>query len=402
MENAKQKNYGLPAQLGALALARLFLNTGLRMVYPFAPALARGLGVELAAIYQLIAMRNVAGFLSPVFGPLSERYGRRVVIIGAILLFALSAFIVVVWPAYWPLGVTLALFSVAKVVFDPAMQAYIGDTIPYRQRGKAISVTEFSWALALLIGAPAVGFAIQRWDWRAPFLWLGLLSLVAVAVLWRVLPQSGKGAGQAANLRATWGVLRRYPVIWAAFIYITLVMTANEMLFIVYGDWMERSFGLTLTSLGLASGVIGISEMVGEGFSGWAVDRFGKRPIIIVSGLLNALFYLAIPYTSGSLTAALVTLFGLFLMFEITVVGGMPLMTELVPAARGVVMSMVVAAMSLGRTLGAILGPQVWTRGGFSWTGLVSALVMVTAVLVLVRWLREGEAPDVEPPPGSA
>lgn len=384
-------------RLGVLTLARLFLNTGLRMVYPFAPALARGLGVELTAVYQLITLRNVTGFLSPVFGPLSERYGRKPVMMGAMLLFGLSCLLVVIWPAYWPLGVTLALLSVAKVVYDPAMQAYLGDTVPYRQRGKAMSVTEFAWALALLLGAPAVGLAIQRGGWSAPFFWLGIFALISVLLLWRFIPQSGKRSGQAANLRATWQVLQRYPVIWAAVAYIALVMTANEMLFIVYGDWMESSFNLTLTSLGLASGIIGISEISGEAFAGWSVDRFGKRPVIIITGLLNALFYFIIPYTSATLTAALVTLFFLFITFEITVVGGMPLMTELVPRARGVVMSMVLAAMSLGRTLGALLGPAVWEQGGFARTGLFAALIMLLGVAVLARYLREGSDLELQP-----
>lgn len=388
---AKQASPSLAAQLGALTLARLFLNIGLRMVYPFAPALARGLGVELTAVYRLIALRNLTGFLSPLFGPLSERFGRKIIMLVAMLIFALGALLVFVWPAYWPLGAALALLSLAKILYDPAMQAHIGDTVPYRRRGQAIAVTELAWALALLGGAPIVGLLIQRQGWQAPFFWLGALSLAATVLLWRVVADSGKRAGQAATLGAVLRVLRQYPVIWFAVAYLTAAMTANEMLFIVYGDWMEGSFGLALAALGLASGVIGGAEIVGELFAGWSVDRFGKRRVIIVTGLLNALLYFTIPYTSGSLGAALVTLFLLFLFFEITIVGGIPLMTELVPSARGVVMSMVLTAMSLGRTLGSLLGPIIWAQGGFRSTGLAAALVMATAVFILARWVREGE-----------
>jgi len=66
-------------------------------------------------------------------------------------------------------------------------------------------------------------------------------------------------------------------------------------------------------------------------------------------------------------------------------------MTELVPAARGVVMTMVLAAMSMGRLVGATVGPVIWQRGGFAWSGLASGLLMGTAVLVLFLWIREGE-----------
>jgi predicted MFS family arabinose efflux permease len=318
-------------QLAAITLARFFLNTGLRMVYPFAPAFARGLDVPVTAVYRLIAIRNVAGFFSPVLGPLAQRYGRKVMMMVSMLLFGLGCLLVVVWPTYWSLGIALTMLAFAKVIFDPAMQAYVGDAVVYQQRGKALAVTEYAWSLAFIVGAPAVGLAIQAQGWSAPFFWLGVLSLTAVFALWRLLPRRKRTTREGVGWRETAVVLRRYPVIWLAFGYITLAITANEMLFIVYGDWMETSFSLTLASLGLASGVIGGSEIIGETFAGWSVDRFGKRPVIITTAVLNGLLYVIIPHTSVSLTAALITLFCLFLTFEITLVGGMPLMTELVP-----------------------------------------------------------------------
>lgn len=378
-------------QLLALTLARFFLNTGLRMVYPFAPAFARGLDVPLTAVYRVIAIRNVTGFFSPFFVPLTERFGRKAMMIAAILLFALGCALVVVWPSFWTFAVALSILSIAKVIFDPAMQSYVGDAVPYQQRGKALAVTEYAWALALIAGAPLMGLAIQRQGWSAPFFWLGAFSLTAVFLLWRLLPRFNRQTRRQFSLGDMAAVLRQHPVIWFAFAYVALAMTANEMLFIVYGDWMEGSFNLTLASLGLASGVIGGSEIIGETFAGWSVDRFGKRPVIITTGVINCLLYILIPHTSGSLTAALITLFFLFLTFEITVVGGMPLMTELVPQARSVVMTMVLAAMALGRTIGSTVGPLIWLGGGFVWSGLASGVIMGTAVFILYRWIREGQ-----------
>ncbi|MCB9419251.1 MAG: MFS transporter [Ardenticatenaceae bacterium] len=387
-----KKTFPLSIQLTVITFARLLLNTGLRMVYPFAPALARGLGVELSAVYQLITIRNFSGFFSPVFGPLSERYGRRLVMAGAILLFGVGTAVVVIWPAYWPLGITLVAISVTKVIYDPAMQAYIGDTVPYKQRGKAISVTELAWSGGLLLGAPAIGFIIARWGWQAPFAWLAGLGLLAALALRRVLPDSNGGDGQPTNLRQTLRLIRGYPVIWAAGVYIMLAMASNESLFIVFGDWMEVSFGLSLTSLGLTAGVIGGAEVIGELFAGWAVDRFGKRPIIITTGLLNVLLYALLPVTAVSLTSALITLFLVFFAFETTVVGGVPLLTEIVPRARGVVMSVVMASFALGRTLGTLVGPFVAANFGPTGNGLTSAGMMLLAVLVLARWVREDNA----------
>ncbi len=381
-------------QLTAISLARLLMNTGLRMVYPFAPALARGLGVELTAVYQLITLRNFSGFLSPLFGPMSERYGRRVVMVGALLLLGGGCLFIFLWPAYWPLGIALIAISIAKVIYDPAMQAYVGDAVPYAARGKAIAITEISWSAGLLLGGPAVGFAIARWGWSSPFVGLAALAVLAAVGLRRVLPPSPRHTGRVSGFRQMWRIIRQNRVIWAMAAYTSLSMAANENLFIIFGDWMEQSYDLTLTSLGLASGVIGMAEITGELFAGWSVDRFGKRRVIITTGLMNALFYVAISMTAASLTGALVTLFLLFFTFEVTVVGGVPLLTELVPSARSVVMSVNVAAFALGRALGSFIGPEVSLRAGFLGNGVTAAVLMLISVLILAYWVKEAEATE--------
>jgi predicted MFS family arabinose efflux permease len=175
-----------------------------------------------------------------------------------------------------------------------------------------------------------------------------------------------------------------------------LVMAANEVLLIVYGSWMESSFGLSLATLGLATAVIGAAEITGELVVGPAVDWLGKRPVIIVTGLLTALTYFAMPTIGNSLSAALAALFVLFLFFEMTVVGGVPLMTELVPAARGVVMSVILATGGLGRAIGALIGFAIWSGGGFQAVGIVSGTVMLVSVVILSFWVREAAPDDVD------
>jgi predicted MFS family arabinose efflux permease len=379
----------LLVQLPILMLGRLVLNTGLRMTYPFLPELARGVGTSLTAVSHLVALRAFTTFLGPFFGPLSERFGRRPVMSLALLLFGLGGLVVLIWPSYWALGVSLSIMGLAKVIFDPAMMAYVGDTVPYAARGKALAVTELGWAGSFLLGVPLIGFAIQRQGWPAPFFWLALSGVIMALLVWRILPRIPAQSRTQLGARPTFRVLIRRPVVWAAVAYVGLVMGANELILIVYGDWMESGFGLSLATLGLAAGVIGTAEIVGELFAGWSVDRFGKRPVIITTGLLNVAMYLIIPYTGYSLSATLATLFALFLFFEITVVGGIPLLTEIAPDARAVLLSTTMAAGGLGRAAGAWLGPIIWQRAGLEGTGLAGALCMLAAILILARWVRE-------------
>ena len=384
------KSTRLSWQLALIALARLCLNSGLRMVYPFAPAFSRQLGVPVTAVYRLVTIRSLAGFLSPLFGPLSERFGRRAIMFGAMIFFSVGCLVVWLWPTYWLFGAALIIVSVAKVIYDPAMQAYVGEMVPYQQRGKALAITELSWAGALLVGGPLIGVAIERQGWSSAFFWLGLFGVITAVFLLKFLPKANKTEpGRGANLVDYGRVVWQNPVIWAAMLYNILIMAGNETIFLVFGDWMELSFGLSLLALGASAGVIGSAEISGELFAGWSVDRFGKRPVIIATGLLNAGICLLIPLTGGNLTAALVAYFALFLTFEVTIVGGVPLMTEIVPSARSAVMSSTIAAGALGRALGSWLGPFLFDQFGFSSNGWVSAMITAVATLLLALWIRE-------------
>lgn len=384
----------LRVQLAALTWARFVLVSGLRMTYPFLPAFARGLGVPFASVARLVALRGFGGFLSPFFSPLSERYGRRLVIVVSLIVFAGGALVVVIWPGYWFFGVALFVTGLAKVAYDPAMQAYLGDTVPYSQRGRAIAVSEFSWAGGLLVGAPLIGLVITRQGWQAPFAWLALLAVLSAVLVWRVLPPGHVRQTRAASLGALFAVIRQQPVIWAVVAYVLALMVANETVFIIYGDWMEQSFDLSLTNLGLAAGVIGSAEIVGEFTAGWSVDRFGKRRVVIATGLFTSVAYLLLPYVGGSLVAALVTLFLTFLGFELTFVGSIPLLTEVVPTARSVVLSTALAAGSLGRALGALIGPSVWRGLGLGGNAMFAAALTLLGVVVLARWVREAAGAD--------
>ena len=378
-------------QLGILTFARFCLNTLLRIVYPFAPAFARGLGVPVTVIYVLISLRNLTGLLAPVLAPLAERYGRRNVMALSVAAFSAATLLVAGVPAVWTLGLALIVGGGVKVIYDPAMQSYLGDAVPYSQRGRALSLTELGWSGAFLIGAPLTGWLIARQGWSAPFLWLGLAAIPAAVLLWRYLPSARRHSHQTITIGYTWQMLRKHPVIWAAALYMLLPLVAQEAMFIVYGDWMENAFALTLTGLGLATTLIGLAELSGELTAGWMVDRFGKRPVVMVAGVLTAVMFLLIPFSAGSLALSLAALVGIFFIFEIAVVGAIPLLTELVPEARGAVMSMSFGAMAAGRTLGSIIGPFVWVRAGLWGNGIVAAVMMLLAVAVLFRWLREGQ-----------
>ena len=387
--NGRGGQASLRAQIIAFTLARLVLNTGHRLVYPFLPTIARGLGVQLEAVALALTARSALGLVSPLFGSLADLRGRRIAMLVGLGLFGLGMALVAVWPTYLALFGGLLLASAAKLIFDPAMQAYVGDRVPYARRGRALAVTELSWSFAFLLGMPVAGWLIARTDsWRAPFPWLALLALIAIVGLQRVIPPDRPAPGARLSPAAGARIVLKHPAALGALAVALLISLANETVFIVYGAWLEEAFALKVAALGLASAVIGVAELSAEGTVAGIVDRVGKRRAIMLGTLANALMSLLLPVLGFSVGGALAGLFLFFLTFEFALVSLVPLMTELLPDARATLMAGNIAAMSAGRMLGAVLGPLLFPLG-LAANAAAAAAMNVAAVLFIVLLVHQ-------------
>ena len=375
-------------QLAAFTLTRTVLNTGYRMVYPFLPVIARGLGVDLSTVALAVTARSSLGLASPFLGSAADVRGRKTVMLFSLGVAAAGFGLVSIWPTYPMLFASMLLAGGGKIMFDPAMQAYLGDRVVYSRRGLVIALSEFGWSGAFLIGIPVVGWIIARGGWAAPFRWLGASVLVAGVVLWRMLPTDPPPVSQ----RLSWsGGMRAVLASRSALAGLALgflISFANETVNIVFGAWLEDSFGLRVLALGAAAAVIGVAELGGEGLVAALADRLGKRRAVAVGISLSALACLGLPFLGGSLTGALVGLFFVYTTFEFTIVSAMPLMTELVPQARATMMAGNVGALSAGRAIGALLGPALFSFG-LRANGVLAAALNLAALAMLLLFVRE-------------
>jgi predicted MFS family arabinose efflux permease len=163
---------------------------------------------------------------------------------------------------------------------------------------------------------------------------------------------------------------------------------ANDSLFVVYGVWLETSFGLTVLALGAATIAIGVAELLGESLTAFFSDRLGLKRALFIGLVLSALSYVLLPMVGHTLSLALIGLFIIFLTFEFTIVTAISLFTEILPGARATMMSSNVAAMSIGRMVGALMGLAIWQAGGLLAIGLVSATICGVALGWLAWGLR--------------
>jgi DHA1 family inner membrane transport protein len=378
-------------KMGVAISCRLILNTARRFAYPFAPALSRGLGVPLTAVTSLIAVNQATAILGMLFGPAADRLGYRLMMLAGLAMLTLGMFAGGFLPFYGVILVSLFLAGLGKSVFDPAIQAYVSERVPYHRRGLAIGFLEFSWAGSALVGIPLLGLIIDRLGWRAPFFVLGGLGLLGIAVLIILIPKDRTSAvarNASISFWNAWQRLGKERNALGAIGFSFFVSIANDNLFVVYGAWLEESFGLSIVAIGLGTSAIGMAELSGESLTAVLADRFGLKRSVILGLSLCLISYGILPVFGQALALAFGGLFMIFLTFEFTIVSFLSLCTELLPGSRATMMSGFFAAAGIGRIVGALLGGPVWLAGGILATGIVSATISGLALLSLAWGLK--------------
>lgn len=372
-----------------LTLARLFTNMTRRFYYPFIPEISRSLDVSRGQVQTVVASQAGVGIISPLLGGLAERYGRKRIMVAALLGFTLAALLGFLIPdRYSVFYLVMVVWGLCKWLFDPAMQAYISERVSYLRRGLAIGVTELAWSGALVVSAPLTGVLLGLDGLQWVYGMLLACNSLGLLIVWRFVPSDVPTGQQATGMPFSQSariLLGSRPAL-AALGFSILLYAANEMLLINFGVWMESTFDLSLESLGLVTlATIATAEIIGEGVVVVYSDRIGKRRLALLMTFLSALGYLALPHLNFALPAAMLGVFYIFVTVEIAIVSSIPLFTEVLPQARAVMMSSVVASQGVGRFTGAFLGGALYAAFSFPWVGLGACLLGLGAY-ALMQW----------------
>jgi predicted MFS family arabinose efflux permease len=398
-------------QLILFMLIRTVFNSAYRMIYAFLPIFGRGLGVSIHSMSLALTTRAAVSSLGPFAASVSDDRGRKFGMLFGLALFSIGTGLVVFSPTFPVFVLSLILATIGKYVFDPSMQAYLGDRVSYQQRGRVLAVTEFGWSLAFVLGIPLAGYVIARAGWMAPFPLFALLGLVSTLTLFISLPtdrhEERPNHGLVKNFRSVLGFA---PALAALGIGVC-ASTANEVINVVFGVWLDdslkswvgtqgfvgifkflnyfkESLGLNIALLILAAIVIGLSELSAEGLVARFVDQLGKPRAVALGLLINSLAALLLPWLGKTTSGALFGLFMFYISFEFALVSLIPMMTEIMPKNRATLMAFNVAALSIGRAAGALLAPYLYGAGLLA-SGLGAVLFNGVALVFLRKFLQK-------------
>ncbi len=370
------------------------------MYLPSLPDIARMLHASTAQV-QLTISAYLIGFAfgQILYGPISDRHGRKPVLLAAIALYCAASLACALAPSIELLiaaRFAQALGGSGGIVLARAM---VRDIYSGARAGRELSVIGAVMALAPVL-APVVGGMMQTgFGWRSVFFALAAAGVVGATVVWFLLPETL--AQRAAEPVSFVSMAKSYRVVArnrAYLAYLGLAASSYAGLFAWISGAsfvLQNLYGLSPFAFGFAFAVGSIGYMSGSTLSAWLAHRVGLDGILGIGGGTVAAGGLAmIASVALGLTSALslvlpvaIYLAGLGMVLPQSIAGAMTPFPERAGAASSLLgfVQQSVAALC-GAVVGLLLGKSAWPlAAGVAAAGCVTLLLWIVTRVVRAR-----------------
>ena len=383
--------------LWTMVAVQFTMSVAFSIVQPIMPLFLPDLGVISATAVDMwagvlaAATSFVAIFTAPFWGNLSDRYGRKLMVLRSTLGIAVFTMLMGLAQSPWHM-LALRAGMGALAGFSSASVVMVATQVPEKRMGYSLGWMSSGQLVGSLVG-PLIGGAIAdvTGSYRLPFFVAGAIGLGAF-LMTLLVPErftkpadSSRKAGLIASLAALLRAGGLLPVIMVMMMGQFATQAVGPVVTLFVRDMLgNRPDIATLGGLAFAS--TGLAGVLAVPFLGKRGDTLGYRKVLMLSLGGAALFSFpqALPF---GYTAFVIERFGLGLF-----VGGvLPAANALVgrlanPAQRGLVYGMTSSAYFLGNTLGPLMGGAVAATAGINWVFAVTAtLLTVNLVWVYLK-----------------
>jgi DHA1 family tetracycline resistance protein-like MFS transporter len=292
------------AALTFVLLSVFIDSVGFGIIIPSMPAVimqltgdsvsnAAAWGGYLMAVYALLQF-----FMAPVFGNLSDRFGRRPVLLASLAAFGVDFLLTGLAPTMAWLFLGRAVAGIFGASYAAA-GAYIGDISDDGNRARNFGFIGAAWGFGFTLG-PAIGGPLaEHIDPRAPFFVAAALALANVAFGFFVLPESlpperrRKFEWARANPFGAFKSLAHLPTVAGLLVAVFLYQVAHDSLPAVWMYYTQYRFGWSTSEMGWSLTFVGVmTVIVMGGLTGVIVPRIGERRAIIMGFMLMGVGFL--------------------------------------------------------------------------------------------------------------
>jgi multidrug resistance protein len=382
----------------ALTIATFVVGVDLYIVAAVLPAIADDLHEPIALVGLLASAYALpTAIFAPVFGPLSDRRGRRAGMLIGLAIFCVAAAACVLAPSLPFLLIARAINGLGASIAAPATLAYASDLPSPRERARTLGIVLSAFPFSTLIGLPIGALVTGLFGWRAAFAFVLLVAIAAVLGISRLpvdRPHVDGRPGYLASYRAVLGDRRALGVLSVTFVW----FGGTFGYFVYQAEFFHEAFSLPTSVAGLSYLVVGVVGVAATRLSGTFLHAVGARRAVMIGIAAFAVAAFVMPLTRISLPLALVV----FAVWAFGTWFGIPgiqlIVASLSAQVRGTMLAFNSSAQNFGNVLGPAITGQVIAMGGFAaagpWSSVVGLAALGLAWRFLPRTLGESAVPE--------
>jgi len=347
-----------------LSFTLLVVMLGYAMVLPIMPFYIENLGAggkELGWLMATYALMQL--IFAPIWGVLSDRYGRKSILSVGILGYAVSMLMFGLSTTFWMLFVARSLSGVLSSATMPTAMAYIGDNAPQEERGKGMGQLGAAMGIGVIFGPLLAGLLSTRWL-ALPFFVGSALALASFLLVILLLPEARAFPAAAHDVRPAfpWHTyLRVFAGPAGVLLLLIFIMSFGMTNFQgMLGLYVVDRFAFNTKQVGAIWMLMGAVLIVGQGaLVGPLIRRLGELRLIRIALAVGGLGFLGVAVANDQIGVwAALTVF----VLAISLIGP-PLNSFISGFAgehQGAVMGMNGASTSLGKALGPLWGGYIY------------------------------------------
>lgn len=348
-----------------LALALLMFNmfismSGIGLIIPIMPHYLQGFGGQGAVLGFLIASIALAQFIfSPLAGSLSDRFGRKKLIVIGLLINGTFMTLFGVASHLYELYIFRFLTGVGSAFITPPIMAYVADITTGKQRGKAMGLIGAAISLGFTIG-PGLGGLLSNINLHFPFYFAGAAAILAGILTMFLLPATKPVVAKGTKSTGSGNILKDMKTSFTTPYFVLLLVVfiftfgianfqSSMSLFLTYKfDFTPNQIAIVLTVGGFI-GVIVQGLLLDKLFK-----RFGEMRIILFSLVIASIFTICMIYISGFFLILVVAT-----IFQTAAVLIRPAVNTLISYAAGKEQGFASGMNNSYMSLGNMIGPAI-------------------------------------------
>ncbi len=369
-----------------LSAGNFAIGMGAFVVIGMLNPLADGLGVgpaEAGWIMTVYAITYVIG--SPLAVALTGAWGRRLVLVLGMTLFAVAALVSALSTSMLPLLFARTIAALGAGLFTPIAAAVAVTIARPEQRGKSLAAVFFGLTLSQVLGIPTGSYIAYTFGWQSTFMIVFVLALLTAIAVWRIVP------ARLEIVPASLGSLAATLLDWRAMLNVLYTGTLLAAIYIVYAylaPLMKETMGHGRDELTLILLIFGFGAVAGNLAGGYLADKIGAvATLVLVSTvqMISMPFFTLLPFNEFLLFILVFTwsIFGWLFMA--------PQQSRLItfsPERQGILLSLNAAAIYVGVSVGTAIGGIVIEIWGVSAVGIAGGLGGLVALIHLLSSVK--------------